>query len=170
MSPARPSLLLPLAFLSLATILSACEASPTSQAAPHLTLSTKLDQGIILLAATWWNERLGDEVFTQGDADGQLIILQDPDAIDDTLQAQEYGDIQHGLCLIALQRPPNRYDGGADRRLVIHELGHCLGLSHSTDPESVMFPNPPGHELTPDTAAELQALFPDLPTDPNSQP
>lgn len=42
---------------------------------------------------------------------------------------------QDGTCLLVF-----REDTIHDAHVWLHEIGHCLGLTHSTDPHSVMFP------------------------------
>jgi len=64
---------------------------------------------------------------------------------------------------------PRLRDPGATRALdavVLHEMGHFLGLSHTDDPRDVMYPVPieAGRPLrlrpTPREAARLRALYP----------
>ncbi|KAJ1712029.1 matrix metalloproteinase [Aspergillus flavus] len=48
------------------------------------------------------------------------------------------------------------------RQVALHELGHSLGLSHSSDPNSVMWPWFNGKsKLERDDIARIQALYPD---------
>ena len=52
--------------------------------------------------------------------------------------------------------------GGIDLLSVaIHELGHALGLRHSTDPNAIMFPtySGPRHELGEDDIAGIQSIY-----------
>jgi peptidoglycan hydrolase-like protein with peptidoglycan-binding domain len=43
----------------------------------------------------------------------------------------------------------------------LHEIGHLLGLVHTTDPNSVMFPNYVGErrKLSPDVTAAIQSMY-----------
>ncbi|OGM44718.1 matrix metalloproteinase [Aspergillus bombycis] len=48
------------------------------------------------------------------------------------------------------------------RQVALHELGHSLGLDHSSDPNSVMWPWFNGKsKLEPDDIARIQALYPE---------
>jgi hypothetical protein len=52
--------------------------------------------------------------------------------------------------------------GGIDLLSVaIHELGHALGLRHSTDPNAIMFPtySGPRHDLGEDDIAGIQSIY-----------
>lgn len=57
--------------------------------------------------------------------------------------------------------------------LAIHEIGHALGLLHSANPASVMFPNqviPPVENLAPEDIAAIQALYSWAPQSPIQGP
>lgn len=49
--------------------------------------------------------------------------------------------------------------------VTIHELGHALGLRHSTDPNAIMFPtySGPNHTLGSDDIAGIRKIYPSLP-------
>lgn len=62
--------------------------------------------------------------------------LDDPDALADTaLDVSDAGEVRACEVRLAAAWP-------ADGVLLAHELGHCLGLAHTDDPESLMATSP----------------------------
>lgn len=71
------------------------------------------------------------------------------------------GDV-HINTIFSWEDNPNANNGQFDLLTVlIHELGHSLGLQHSSDPMSVMFPNYQGarRSLSADDIAGIQAIY-----------
>lgn len=74
---------------------------------------------------------------------------------------------------IELSNAPNVNDSDFDlMRVLVHEMGHLLGLGHSDNPDSVLYANPYNFLLYPraDDIRAMQALYgpPALPLDPAS--
>ena len=61
---------------------------------------------------------------------------------------------------LAVRHPDGRpVTGDAMRALAMHEVGHLLGLAHTTDPRSIMSPVVHVRALSPGDSAALRASF-----------
>jgi predicted Zn-dependent protease len=68
----------------------------------------------------------------------------------------------HRLELIEIsEKSPNGrlYSRDARLRVMIHEFGHALGLEHSTDPKSVMYPSKGAKTILPDDVRTLKYVY-----------
>ncbi|RYY11211.1 MAG: matrixin family metalloprotease [Alphaproteobacteria bacterium] len=96
---------------------------------------------------------IGETVFSYPDQTGQplafypgtVLKLEDPAA---TPLGTGLGDIYQGTAATLYQ-------------ITLHELGHALGLAHSTNPADVMFPalGPADTDLSPADIAGIQFLY-----------
>lgn len=96
---------------------------------------------------------IGETVFSYPDTAGQPLVfhpgtvlkLEDPAT---TPVGTALGDIYQGTAATLYQ-------------ITLHELGHALGLAHSTDPADVMYPalGPADTDLSPADIAGIQFLY-----------
>ena len=59
------------------------------------------------------------------------------------------------------EKSPNGrlYSRDARLRVMIHEFGHAIGLEHSTDPKSVMYPTKGAKTILPDDVRTLKYVY-----------
>ncbi len=101
-----------------------------------------------------WNDAMGFEIFTYGGAQGQLErggAFVDIQVVPE-IEEGDYSGIAWNLleadgcgCRVHI-----RADHEGDLKTYIHELGHCLGLDHSTKAFSVMNPDVQVTNITPE--------------------
>jgi Matrixin len=71
-----------------------------------------------------------------------------------------YGRVQRAVITLATADAQGRnLPGPALLSVAIHEMGHALGLPHSSDPADVMFPEPRITELSPRDRRTVQVLY-----------
>ena len=67
---------------------------------------------------------------------------------------------QFKLIEISEKAPNGRlFSHDARLRVLIHEFGHALGLDHTSNPKSVMYPSKGSKTITPDDIRTLQYLY-----------
>jgi MYXO-CTERM domain-containing protein len=106
--------------------------------------------------------------FERSPAQGATIALASVWSTDDRMEECDirfYGE-NHYQVLAWSTDPAGAPQGAFDfQRLAIHELGHCVGLGHSSDSDAVMFPyqnpgtGPSARNLGTDDAAGVLALY-----------
>ena len=122
--------------------LTACHSNPL----PTMAIKTALNLPEIAAAADRWNQVLDYPVFIQDDPEAPGVVLIEAvpaNSLPGDELADEAGLIWDKACIIRLEEP-SADQPHKQTLLIAHELGHCLGLPHSEDPNSVMYPIPPG--------------------------
>lgn len=102
-----------------------------------------IEQRDVDAAGDWWNERLGCKVFTGPAAGYDHVVV---------LESRKKRDEHAGATWDRGMRI-EVYDASDVTRVhtaLVHELGHVLGLEHSTDERSVMHRRPPMPSLLGD--------------------
>ncbi len=133
-------------------------------------------------AMSFWERKVGKQLFDyQGNWSGQAmngnsisrntLFWQDPWSYDPSIAAQtvvisQKGEIQGAVVMVN----PGTYFCAGDcqgqvgatslRKVFAHELGHFIGLNHSSDKANIMYPDAlPGAEIG-GLAIDAQALLP----------
>ena len=55
-------------------------------------------------------------------------------------QVEALGGLNLGVCDIAVTPIFAAASAALQQAIILHEVGHCLGLAHSTSPADIMFP------------------------------
>lgn len=93
-------------------------------------------------AMDFWNEAAGRELLVTAPNEGFPIIIDWVDRLTEVEGADPrtaaYSWRRSNECWIELKKKENRleYDEIA---ILIHEIGHCIGFSHSPNPHSFMY-------------------------------
>lgn len=99
------------------------------------------DTDVILDAIKFWKDKTGAEFYVTSSpsADIKINWVKEMDkGYDGYIFAGKFIDIAVGNSNCG--ETWKSYDSKTVTLLVIHELGHALGIEHSTDPNSIMFP------------------------------
>lgn len=102
----------------------------------YLDSSVDAWEGIIDAGLVWWGGGLFTRTSTRAEAD--VIIATEPTMWNRAVTLLRFDPqtcrINDALILFPL------VPGSSAMHMVIHELGHALGLAHDDDPASIMFP------------------------------
>lgn len=119
----------------------------------HYGLTVQGDQYLksdIDEAIDFWNKSFGDGFLISNAGKFPAYIQIREDQIVPYADGATYRYTDH--CLINL-KPKN--DGYNYSRIIIHEVGHCLGLDHSNNIQSIMFPYLLGDQIITDQIIEI---------------
>ncbi|MHB1843944.1 MAG: matrixin family metalloprotease [Deltaproteobacteria bacterium] len=103
----------------------------------------------------------------EGDDQAVTILEEDPDSHEILRADIVVNDVTHHWAILSDGAP---HPGADDlQNTLSHEVGHLVGLGHTTDVAAVMYPSThPGdlskRTLSPDDVAGLTALYADAPT------
>lgn len=104
---------------------------------------------IIQRAADMWNAELGTPVFIYaGPIDvppptgsGIIIVAIDAEKHDGAQTTYLADSLTGIMSHTVITMPTGRFPSAAALLMARHELGHCLGLTHDGDKESLMYPS-----------------------------
>lgn len=103
----------------------------------HKVLTVQGPEGIGIPEATaYWNEFLGKEAIQTNAGKFPVYITLKDEFKSDYNFAHGLSSTYPTHCSVEIKK----LDIEASRRVLIHEIGHCIGFNHSTNPKSVMYP------------------------------
>ncbi len=126
----------------------------------NAVISSEFESPALEKSVQEWNNVAGyDLISWDGEADLQITVKKvDRTELEDASWQGEadFTDSTHCVIKIRKRDPGERYEWN----LFAHEIGHCFGLNHSKDPNSIMYPKPIGWEFTEDDLAFLKVSPP----------
>lgn len=130
------------------------------QGAPLLVYADTIALEALTSAVEHWNEKLGFEMLRMtpdlGAAD--VVVMDAP--VDST---RYVGSTKHVLAATRMRAGVILFDVDVAYVVLLHELGHVLGLGHDLDPQSIMRPSidtlAPNADIAETDLRALRALY-----------